>query len=617
MCGIAGFYNINGGYSSESPHWISILNDMNRTQFHRGPDGNGTYLCDCCGLAHVRLAIIDLVNGSQPLVKSHGGLKYAISYNGEIYNMKELRSALKAEGATFDTASDTEVILEGYMRHGSDFIKCLNGIFAAAILDENHNRLILFRDRLGVKPLFYTHYENTLVFASEIKGIFAYPGIPHIIDRDGLCEVFALGPARTHGRGVFKNIFEVMPGQCITFENERCDKHFYWKLESHEHTDSLETTIEKTSWLIKDAIKMQMLSDIPISTFLSGGVDSSIVTSICAEELHKQGLQLNTFSFDFTGNDRYFKANSFQPSRDRPYVEEMADYTGTRHRFLECTSRQQADYLYKAVRARDLPCMADVESSMLYFCSEVKNYNKVTLTGECADEIFGGYPWFHNENAFSTDAFPWSYDMSARQILLDDELINSLNMEEYADNAYLQTIAETPVLQSDSAKERRRREISYLNIRWFMATLLDRMDRTSMYNGLEARVPFADHRIVEYVFNVPWNMKCAGGVTKGLLRHAAAGLLPDNVLWRKKSPYPKTYDPYYEKMLAGKLREVVSDTASPIRTLLDIAKVNRFIEAPSDYGRPWYGQLMAGPQMLAYMLQVNYWLSEYNISIEY
>ena len=617
MCGIAGFYNINGGYSSESPHWISILNDMNRTQFHRGPDGNGTYLCDCCGLAHVRLAIVDLVNGSQPLVKSHGGLKYAISYNGEIYNMKELRSALKAEGATFDTASDTEVILEGYMRHGSDFIKCLNGIFAAAILDENHNRLILFRDRLGVKPLFYTHYENTLVFASEIKGILAYPGIPHIVDRDGLCEVFALGPARTHGRGVFKNIFEVMPGQCITFENERCDKHFYWKLESHEHTDSLETTIEKTSWLIKDAIKMQMLSDIPISTFLSGGVDSSIVTSICAEELHKQGLQLNTFSFDFTGNDRYFKANSFQPSRDRPYVEEMADYTGTRHRFLECTSRQQADYLYKAVRARDLPCMADVESSMLYFCSEVKNYNKVTLTGECADEIFGGYPWFHNENAFSTDAFPWSCDMSARQILLDDELINSLNMEEYADNAYRQTIAETPVLQSDSAKERRRREISYLNIRWFMATLLDRMDRTSMYNGLEARVPFADHRIVEYVFNVPWDMKCAGGVTKGLLRHAAAGLLPDNVLWRKKSPYPKTYDPYYEKMLAGKLREVVSDTASPIRTLLDIAKVNRFIEAPSDYGRPWYGQLMAGPQMLAYMLQVNYWLSEYNISIEY
>lgn len=617
MCGIAGFFNVNGGYSDERSHWLNILDDMNYAQFHRGPDGKGTYLGDVCGLAHVRLAIIDLATGAQPLVKSHDGLKCAISYNGEIYNMKELRSALKSEGSIFDTASDTEVILEGYMRHGCDFIKCLNGIFAAAIYDETHGKLLLFRDRLGVKPLFYTNYNDTLIFASEIKGIFAYPGVPHVIDHDGLCEIFALGPAKTYGKGVFKNICEVLPGQCIIFEQNKCEKHFYWKLESHEHTDTPEETIEKTSWLIRDAIKKQMLSDIPISTFLSGGVDSSIVTAVCAGELHKQGLQLNTFSFDFTGNDRYFKANSFQPSQDRPYVEEMIDYTGTRHRFLECTSRQQADCLYKAVKARDLPCMADVESSMLFFCSMVKDYNKVTLTGECADEIFGGYPWFHSDKAFSTDAFPWSDDMSARQLLLSDELINSLHMEEYADNAYRRTIAEVPVLESDSPKERRRREISYLNIRWFMATLLDRMDRTSMYNGLEARVPFADHRIVEYVFNVPWDMKCTGGVTKGLLRNAASGLLPDEVLWRKKSPYPKTYDPAYENMLAGELREVISDTASPVRYLLDKTKVNSFIEAPSDYGRPWYGQLMAGPQMLAYLLQVNYWLKEYRVSMEY
>ena len=617
MCGIAGFLNPRNNDKKTEKEIYQILKKMNEVQRHRGPDDEGIFLENGCALGHVRLSILDLYRGHQPMCKKKEGNTYAIILNGEIYNMKTLKEQLIKEGEMFSTTSDTEVVLTGYIRYGISYIEELNGIFSIALWDGKRKKLYLIRDRVGVKPLFYTKRGDTLIFASEIKGLFAYPGVKPVINREGLCEIFGLGPAKSYGKGVFKDIYEVLPGHFLEYDREGLKDRAYWELKAKEHTDSEKDTIEHTRWLVKDAVEMQMLSDIPISTFLSGGVDSSIVTSICAEELHKQGLQLNTFSFDFTGNDRYFKANSFQPSRDRPYVEEMADYTGTRHRFLECTSRQQADYLYKAVRARDLPCMADVESSMLYFCSEVKNYNKVTLTGECADEIFGGYPWFHNENAFSTDAFPWSYDMSARQILLDDELINSLNMEEYADNAYRQTIAETPVLQSDSAKERRRREISYLNIRWFMATLLDRMDRTSMYNGLEARVPFADHRIVEYVFNVPWDMKCAGGVTKGLLRHAAAGLLPDNVLWRKKSPYPKTYDPYYEKMLAGKLREVVSDTASPIRTLLDIAKVNRFIEAPSDYGRPWYGQLMAGPQMLAYMLQVNYWLSEYNISIEY
>ena len=260
--------------------------------------------------------------------------------------------------------------------------------------------------------------------------------------------------------------------------------------------------------------------------------------------------------------------------------------------------------------------MADVESSMLYFCSKVKDYNKVTLTGECADEIFGGYPWFHNEKAFQTDAFPWSMSMEPRQALLTDEIIHSLPMEEYAHAAYDRTIRETPVLPEDTPEEKRRREIAYLNLRWFMATLLDRMDRTSMYNGLEARVPLADHRIVEYIFNVPWHMKCPNGTVKGLLRRAGEGLLPETILWRRKSPYPKTYDPAYEKMLGEYLKEVISDPAAPVRTFVDSKKVFSFLNSPSDYGKPWYGQLMAGPQMLAYILQVNYWLETYHIQIQ-
>ena len=615
MCGIAGFFNPNMDYTKEKKRWQNILNHMNQVQKHRGPDGSGTYLAPSCGFAHVRLKIIDLLTGAQPMIKKRDGAEYAIVFNGEIYNMKELKDNLLAEGAVFETTSDTEVILMGYMFHGKEFIKKLNGIFAAAIWDSALLKLHLFRDRLGVKPLFYTKQKDTFLFASEIKGLFAYPGVEPVIDSDGLCEIFALGPAKSYGKGVFKDIFEVLPGHLITIDRFSYTDEAYWSLKSHPHEDSMEETIEKTAWLLEDSVKKQMLSDIPISTFLSGGIDSSLVTAICAKELKKQGKELNTFSFDFTDNSKYFKSNSFQPSQDRPFAEQMVSHCGTNHRYLECGNAEQLACLYKAVDARDLPCMADVESSMLYFCSKVVSYNKVTLTGECADEIFGGYPWFHSKTAFETDAFPWSADMMPRQTLLNDALIRDLHMEEYAKAAYEKTIHETPLLAEDTPEEKRRREIAFLNLRWFMATLLDRMDRTSMYSGLEARVPFADHRIVEYIFNVPWEMKCPDGIVKGLLRHAGAKMLPEEILWRKKSPYPKTYDPAYENLLGRQLKEVLSSPSSPIRQLLDTKKVIAFLNSPSDYGRPWYGQLMAGPQMIAYMLQVNYWLKKYRIRI--
>lgn len=615
MCGIAGFYCPDADYTAEKGKWLHILNDMNRAQKRRGPDDEGTYLSPSCGLAHVRLEIIDLITGQQPMVRKQADRECAIIFNGEIYNMKELKTELLLEGAEFNTASDTEVILAGYMLHGKDYIKKLNGIFAIALWDSIPGQIFLFRDRLGVKPLFYTKIAKTLVFASEIKGLFAYPGVKPILDREGLCEIFALGPAKTYGKGVFKNIEEVLPGHCLIFNQQYCRMEPYWKLESRPHEDSIDKTIKKTAWLVEDAVKKQMLSDIPISTFLSGGLDSSLVTAICAKELKKQGKVLNTFSFDFQDNHKYFKSNSFQPSQDRPYVEQMIAFAGTNHHFLVCSNHDQLDCLYKAVDARDLPCMADVESSMLYFCSKVTDYNKVTLTGECADEIFGGYPWFHNPNAFQTEAFPWSMSMEPRQTLLADDVIQSLQMEEYARAAYEKTIHETPRLPEDTPEEKRRREIAYLNLRWFMVTLLDRMDRTSMYNGLEARVPLADHRIVEYVFNIPWHMKCPNGIVKGLLRHVGEGMLPKDILWRRKSPYPKTYDPAYEKMLGNRLMEVLSAPSAPIRILLDEKKVRAFLNSPSDYGKPWYGQLMAGPQMLAYMLQVNYWLEKYHIQL--
>lgn len=606
---------MNDDYSKEKDKWHQILNRMKGSLTHRGPDDEGDYLYPQVGFAHTRLSIIDLNRGHQPMTREKFGVSYTIVYNGEIYNTDELRDNLIRMGYVFKTHTDTEVILIGYMAFGADFVKELNGIFSFAIWDDNSKTLTLFRDRLGIKPLFYTTFHDTLVFASEIKALFEYPEIKPRIDSTSLCEVFALGPAKSYGTGVFKDIREVYPGNYIRYDQSGLHEIQYWSLVSAPHESSYEETVERTSFLLYDAIKRQMISDIPICTFLSGGVDSSLVTAICAKELKKIDRQMETYSFDFKDNWKHFKSNSFQPSEDRPYVDIMVKHVGSKHTYLECNNDDLIENLYHAVDARDLPNMADVESSLIYFCKLVAAHNRVALTGECADEIFGGYPWFHNPDALALNTFPWSKNMETRKLLLSDDLLSTIDLDGYMQAAYEKSIAETPLLTGESKEQCRRREIAYLNIKWFMVTLLDRMDRCSMYSGLEARVPLADHRIVEYVWNVPWEMKSPNGVVKGLLRDAGRGLIPDEILFRKKSPYPKTYHPEYEQILGNQLLEVLSDPNAPIRPLLDMKKVKTFLSAPSDYGKPWYGQLMAGPQLIAYMLQVNYWLEKYHIEI--
>lgn len=545
-----------------------------------------------------------------------GVLEDEIAFDGVIYNSEELKRELRGRGVKFTKGDALEICLKGYREYGGDFFRKINGAFALALWDGKKRRTVLCRDKIGIKPLYYTRIRNKIFFGSKIQDVLEKSGIDAVVTKEGLCEIFALGPAKSRTNNIFQHIEEVLPAQYIVFESGKTEKSRYWQLESHVHEDTFPETVEKTAWLIKDAVKRQMQADVPICTFLSGGIDSSLVTAICAKELKKQGQQLDTFSFDFEGNQKYFKANAFQPSQDRPWVEKMIQYAGTKHRYLECDNEDLVSYLYKAVDAADLPCMADVEGSMLYFCEQTVKERKVVLTGEGADEIFGGYPWFYKEESFARRAFPWSFDMKTRHTLLLDEWIERLPMEEYAREAYEKTIADTPVLEGEKGREKRRREIAYLNLKWFMATLLDRMDRTSRYCNLDARVPFADERIVQYLWNVPWNMKYKNHTVKGLLRFAGEGLLPKDILWRKKSPYPKTYNPFYEKMLGEELKGVLARQDAPVKQFLDAEKVKRFLSSPSDYGKPWYGQLMAGPQMLAYMLQVNYWLEKYKIKIK-
>lgn len=604
MCQIAGFYHKEKNYRERVEYYRSLLSAMCQKQYHAGAEEHGIYLTEHCGMAQ----------NHQPMICRKEGRTCGIVYDGELYNAKELREVLRSRGCQFVTDSETEIILLGIMELGPEFVKKMNGVFAFAVWDSLGQKLYLFRDALGVKPLFYTWCKGEMIFASELKGVFAHPLPKPQVDIKGWNEIFGIGPARSGGCGVFKGVQEVLPGEYLICDENGCRRKKYWELKSHPHEDSYEKTVEIVSGLIHDAVVRQMESDMPLCAFLSGGVDSSLVSSVCAAELKKQGRQLTTFSFEFSDSQKNFKANDFQPSLDRPYVERMTAYLESEHHFLECDSGHQLSLLTESVKAHDLPAMADVDSSLLYFCSQVAKSHKVTLTGECADEIFGGYPWFHKREMLEADTFPWMRDLTPRKQLLSEEFVRELQMEKYVRAAYEKSIAEVPKCMEDNLEEARRREISYLNLKWFMQTLLNRMDRTGRNCGLRARVPFADIRIVQYLWNVPWEMKAKDGVVKHLLREAGRGKLPKEVLFRRKSPYPKTYDPEYERQLKEMFKGMMEEVNAPVMQFLDKKKLQSFLKQTSDYGKPWYGQLMAGPQMLAYLFQINEWMKMYKIS---
>lgn len=608
MCGFAGFSVMDDDLLHEQYLWRRLALDMAQSVAHRGPDDQGVHVSPHAALAHVRLAVMDPENGAQPMSAMKDGYTYTIAYNGELYNAPELRETLHSLGYTFETTCDTEVLLKAYIHYGEQVAEQLNGIYAFAVDDEARGIVYLCRDRFGVKPLFYTQVGNRLVFGSEIKALFRYPGITPVIGRQGLCEVLGLGPMRTAGCGVFENIHELLPGYCAVFDRNGLHTRAYYTLKSYEHTDSFEKTVETVRGLLEDIIARQTASDVPLCTFLSGGLDSSVVTALAAREMRKKGMELATYSFDFEGNRQFFTPSAFQPDQDQPWAEKVSRILSTYHTTLVCDNLSLADSLSSALHAKDLPGMADVDGSLVYFCGLVKKNHTVAVCGECADEIFGGYPWFHKKEMLEAHTFPWSPDLSVRTRLLTPELREALQIESYVQERYEELLEQVPRLEGESPKEARRREIGYMNIYRFMSTLLDRKDRCSMAHGLEVRVPFADHRLLEYVFNTPWEYKARNGVPKALLREAARGLLPDDVLDRRKSPYPKTHNPGYEAILKQRLRAVLQQSDSPLHGLIADDVIRGLLSESFDYGKPWFGQLMAGPQLLAYLLQIDEWI---------
>lgn len=613
MCGIAGWVDQDVQPSRDRV----ILTNMTATLTNRGPDAEGYWFSQGAALGHRRLTVVDPAGGAQPMVRRVGEKTYVIVYNGELYNTPELRRELSYCGYAFRSHSDTEVLLTAYIHWGPRCVEKFNGIYAFGIWNEAEQTFFMARDRLGVKPLFYTQQQKALIFGSELKALLAHPAVQPEVNTDGLAEIFALGPARTPGHGVFKNVHELRPGHYLLYKNEQIQVQRYWSLVSRPHEDDLATTVEKVRNLLEDSITRQLVADVPVCTCLSGGLDSSALSAFAATAYKKQGLgPLHTYSVDYVDNQRYFKASRFQPNSDAPWVQRMSDFLGSQHHAIIVDTLELVDALKIATLARDLPGMADVDSSLYLFCKAMKQGATVALSGECADEIFGGYPWFHREEDLKANTFPWSQSIQARTQLLSPELAQAIQPEAYVANRYQETLAEVPRLPGEDQWEARRREMFYLNQVWFMQTLLDRKDRMSMATGLEVRVPFCDHRIVEYVWNVPWAMKNFNGREKGLLRLALAGLLPEDVLERRKSPYPKTHNPAYLAAVKELLTDVLNEPSSPLLQLIDVKTVRSLVEAEGDlFSSPWFGQLMTGPQLLAFLYQVNTWLAEYHVVI--
>lgn len=613
VCGISGWVD----FSKDIGNARDTLAKMANTLAKRGPDETNIWTDKHVGFGHKRLIVVDPCGGRQPMSKQKEGNVYTICYNGELYNTEDIRKILLTKGYSFNGHSDTEVLLTAYIEWAEECVNHLNGIYAFAIWDSGREQLFIGRDRLGVKPLFFTELNKGILFASEIKAILANPNIKTEIDSEGLAEIFGLGPSRSPGSGIFKGIKELRPAHCLIFSKNGLKTWRYWNVKSEEHMDNVDETAEKVRFLVTDAVTRQLVSDVPLCTFLSGGLDSSIITAIAAKGFLDQGKgQLHTYSIDYEGNDQYFKANEFQPNADGIYIDMVTNKFNTKHHTKIISQQQLAQDLIEAVQVRDCPGMADIDSSLLWFCKEIKNDFVVSLSGECADEIFGGYPWFHRKADLERPGFPWMRSVAERQNLLKPHWRDKLKLNEYVVERYSQAIAETPKLDGESLEESKRRELFYINMISFMTTLLDRKDRMSMGASLEVRVPFADHRLVEYVWNIPWDVKMYRGREKGLLRKAFEGILPEDVLYRKKSPYPKTHNPEYTMAVQQLLKGILTDKSSALYEFFDQDYLQNIVESGGvAFKEPWFGQLMTGPQLLAYFVQLHIWFKDYNINI--
>jgi asparagine synthase (glutamine-hydrolysing) len=609
MCGITGWVDFGRDLRAER----DTIEAMTSTMICRGPDAGGVWCSAHAAIGHRRLSVIDLLYGEQPM-RAPGDDDVVLTFSGEIYNFTELRQELVSYGHSFRTRSDTEVLLHSYLQWGHDCVRHLNGMFAFAIWDGRRQELLLARDRLGVKPLYYAVRPDGVLFGSEPKAILAHPEFPAEIDAEGLAELFSQAGAKTPGHGIYRGLAELRPGTIAVVGRGGVRTSVYWALQAREHTDDLMATAGTVRDLLADTVHRQTVADVPLCSLLSGGLDSSVVSALAADSLRRRdSAKLATYSVDFAGSADAFRPDQLRPSHDEPYARAAAEYIGSRHSTVTLSADDLVTAQWAPLAAHDLPTIGDMWVSMYLLSREISKQSTVALSGEAADEVFGGYAWYHVPALLAAPTFPWAAGGSWEP-LLHPEVRARIRLAEYAADRYDEALAEVPRLAGESPADRRIREVLYLGLTRWLPLLLDRKDRLSMANGLEVRVPFCDHRLVEYVFNVPWELKEAGGIEKGLLRTAATGLLPEDLLERRKSIYPGAADPAYERAVDSQLRQLLEMPDAPLFTLISRERLAAAYAA--DPLLP--GTMAIRPSSTApaaFLLDINRWLEHSGVTI--
>jgi asparagine synthase (glutamine-hydrolysing) len=604
MCGITGWIDFTRDLTAERETVIA----MTETLRLRGPDAAGHWLETHVALGHRRLAVVDVEGGQQPMHLRRRGQDepVVLTYSGELYNFIELRTVLMSLGHRFHTRSDTEVVLAAYVEWGVGFVDRLRGIYAFAIWDGPREELVLVRDRLGVKPLYYHSYPGGLLFASEPKAILANGLFKPRVSEQKLPILFNPRLAMPW-ETPFTDLRQVQPGHLVRVDRSGTHETPYWRLVSRPHHDDYDTTVRTVRDILDDVVVHQLIADVPLCTLLSGGIDSSAITALAAQ---RTSNELRSYSVDFAGAEDDFRPTTLRPERDAPFALTAARHIGIDHTQVTLDTSALAPVVPSTLAARDTPSLGQFDASMYLLFEQVRRRSTVALSGEAADEVFGGYPWFFDPNTVWCDTFPWlgaaprltdylAPDVSARIQPRDDE-----------HDRYTTMMARVPRLAGETELQARMREVLHLSLQGPLMYLLDRKDRMSMAVGLEVRVPFCDHVLLEYVWNVPWQMKIADGREKSLLRAAVHDLLPPDVLWRPKSAYPATFAPDYAKSVRADLAASLDSPDSRIRDLVDADKL-RDVSG----GETAMMTMADNLHFILPIIEVDRWLRTYNVSL--
>ncbi|MEV5491095.1 asparagine synthase (glutamine-hydrolyzing) [Streptomyces bobili] len=607
MCGVTGWVDWETDLRTRG----ATVSAMAETLACRGPDASGVWLSRHAAFGHRRLSVIDLTGGAQPL--GTGQPETVLTYNGELYNHQELRRELQALGHTFRTRSDTEVVLRAHIEWGTDAARRFNGIFAYALWDGRAEELLLVRDHLGIKPLYWHAHAAGVLFGSEPKAVLANPLFRAELDAEGIAELFALPAAPTAGHGLFRGLNEVRPGHLVSVRRSAVREFPYWQLVSRPHTDDAAATRRTVRELLADAVERQLMSDVPLCTLLSGGVDSSAITALAALARERSGQgKVSSFSVDFPGSaDR--APDNWRTGADAPFVRAAAEHVGTLHTSVVIPDDNLLEARQAVLRARDRPGWGEMDASLHLLFREVRRRSTVALSGEAADEVFGGYPYFHSPDALSAPTFPWLHGRPTPAVLLRPEVRAEVRPQEYTAQQYRDSLAGTPALAGETGADRRVREVFHLALTRWLPPLLERVDRVSMSVGLEVRVPFCDHRLVEYAWNVPWSLKTPEGRPKGLLRDAVRDLLPAAVADRPKSGYPSTPAVRYTQVLTDRAHELLADPAAPVFDLVDRETVRRALAEGLTLPSPRTAPNPVGG--LDHLVQVDEWLRAYRVGL--